>query len=323
MQETTGSVSHQEECFGHPGLVLFEQPNGAVSGVVMREMKCFTHVDFADGYPEPLDAERGVEILRRMAPGDPYSTWQKESNIDAASLADAIASTPESSVGHKDVFVYRGNEWLWGIWKNPARSKCRADTFPAGVELTSVADLHGTRVSREKRAKRPGLESLRANQVLVGSYPVLEAATALVAKFRPEASEQSDPEAHPAVRHLCEWWNRQAPDGSREAGVVRLYVWNENAGIFNPCDPEEPPAPADQIATQPSYALFEHPGKPTVVACFYRGRSFNKDMGDDSTMTFAADGSNAYWIGREIVGVDEAQYSVVGLQNLAKSLSRA
>ncbi|MBB4517258.1 hypothetical protein [Paraburkholderia fungorum] len=319
MQETNTPTSAPEEFVGYPELVLRELPDGRVTGVAMREMRSSFHVTFAGKFAEPEEVERGIEILRRLGQNDTYGTWKKELDIDSASLDDAIASSPESSVGQKFVFLYRGNEWVWGIWNNPDHPK-RSEGLKhlAGVDLHSVADFHGTRVSAAKRDVRPGLDTVRANTTLAGSYQELEVAIDLLEQSSLRSSDKQDYETHPAVHYLCEWWNRNAPEGSREAGFVRLYVWNETDRIFNACDPEEPAAQADQLDSWPSYALFEHPGMPTVLGCFYRGRRFNKDDGTGGTKLYAADGSEAWDIGLEASEVDEAYYSLVGLERLAE-----
>lgn len=319
MQESNTASSAPEEFPGYPELVLRELPDGRVTGVAMREMRSSFHVTFAGKFVEPEEVERGIQILRTLDQNEAYGSWKKELDIDAATLGDAIASSPESSVGQKFVFLYRGNEWLWGIWNNPDHPK-RSGVLKdlAGVDLRSVADFHGTRVSAAKRGERPGLDTVRANQTVAGPYQVLEVAIDLLEQSSLRSSAKQDYEAHPAVRYLCDWWNRNAPEGSREAGFVRLYVWNETDRIFNACDPEEPAAQANQLDIWPSYALFERPGMPTVLGCFYRGRRFNKDDGTGGTKLYAADGSEAWDIGLEAAEVDEAYYSLIGLERLAE-----
>ncbi|CAB3754232.1 hypothetical protein [Paraburkholderia humisilvae] len=319
MQETDTRTNDPEEFHGHPELVLRELPDGRVTGVAVREMRSSFHVSFAGKFVEPEEAASGIDSLRRLDRNDTYGSWKKESDIDAGSLDEAIALSPESSVGQKFVFVYRVNEWMWGIWNNPDHPK-RSEALKhlAGLELRSVADFHGTRVSAAKRAQRPGLDNVRANKTLTGSYQALEISIDLLEQSHLRARDKQDYEAHPAVRHLCDWWNRHAPEGSREASVVRLYVWNETDRIFNACDPEEPAAQADQMDAWPSCALFEHPGMPTVLACFYRGRRFNKDDGTGYTTVFAADGSKVTSVGLDVAEVDEAYYSLIGLERLAE-----
>ncbi|QWE98134.1 MULTISPECIES: hypothetical protein [unclassified Cupriavidus] len=314
MQETQALSGVEEAFAGIPELVLLELPNGGVTGVVMREMRSSSHVMFAGKFAELDEVERGIEILRRLDQNETYGTWRMESSIDAASLDEAITSSSESSAGQKFVSVYRGNEWLWGIWSNPSHP----NRHLTGLTLESVADFHGTRVSAAKCASRRGLDSVRANQTLAGSYQVIDAAIERLHGSRLRARDKQDYEAHPAVRQLCDWWNGRAPEGNREAGTVRLYVWSDLDRIFNACDPEEPAAQASQVDTWTSYALFEQPGMPTILASFFRGRRFNKDDGTGGTTVFAADGSEVMSLGLEVAEVDEAYYSLVGLEYLAQ-----
>lgn len=155
MQETQTQTGTTEEFAGIPELVLLELPNGGVTGVVMREMRASFHVTFAGKFAEPDEVERGIEILRRLDQNDMYGTWKKETDIDAASLDEAIASSPESPVGQKFVSLYRGNEWLWGIWNNPNHPKrSEALRHLAGVDLQSVADFPIPVIRRSRPHKR-------------------------------------------------------------------------------------------------------------------------------------------------------------------------
>lgn len=315
MEETDLQTGASKEFPGYPELVLRETPDGRVRGVAMREMRSSYHVRFAGEFVEPEDVDRGIELLRRLAQNDSYGTWKKEADVDAATLDEAIASTPESSVGQKFVLVYRENEWLWGIWNNPEHPT-RVPSL-AGLRLSSVADFHGTRVSAAKRNARPGLDAVRTRQTLTGVYDVLEGAVCLLEASRLRSSDKQDYEAHPAVSALCEWWNKHAPEGSREAAFARMYVWNETDRIFNACDPEEPAVQAHQAATWTSFALFEHSGMPTVLATFFRGRRFNQGDDHGFATIFTADGSEGTSIGLDVAEVDEAYYGLVGLERLA------
>jgi hypothetical protein len=299
------------ECL--PQLVLLELPDGSVTGAVMHELRSSYHIRFAGQFVEPDEVLRGLAILRRLNAGEEYGTWRKHSNIDAISLEEAIASSPETKHGQKYVFVYRNGEWMWDIWNNP--------TIPGkvnyGLDLHSIADFHGTRVSAEKLKRRGGLDSVRAEKTLEGEYSMLEDAIRLLSGNPCSADDAHDYEAHPALKLLCDWWNGQAPDGSREAGFVRLYVWNDGDRIFNPCDPEEPALSTGQIDESPSFALFERDGMPSVLVRFFRGRRSNRGETGGYTTIFAADGSEAASIGLDPEEVDEAYYSLVGLEHLA------
>lgn len=317
--EPTSKVNPPQQSAGIPELVLQEHQDGTVQGVLMWELRSSSHVAFASKYVEPDEVAKGIAILRCLEPGESYGNWRKGADVAAASLEEAIASTPETNAGQKFVCLYRGDEWRWGIWTNPDRYPSSAGNTDSllGVNLRSVADFHGTRVSAAKRSQREGLENVQAHQAIAGSYDVLRRAIELVRQSNRPARQAQDYEAHPAVHHLCDWWNSRAPDGSQFASVVRLYVWNDQRRVFNPCDPEEPAALASQVATWASYALFEATGKPTVLACFFRGRSFNKSDGTGATTVFAADGTDVMSLGLDADEVDEAYYSLVGLETLA------
>lgn len=308
-------TKHTEDHRRMPTLVLRELPDGQVTGVVMWETRSSYQVRFAGDFVEPEEVERGLEILRRLEPDTNFGTWKKAANIDAASLDDAIASAPETQHGQKYVVPYRDHEWLWDIWNNPSHPG-RVPAV-AGLHLTSIADFHGTRVSAVKRTTRSGLSVVRAGKTIPGDYDVLETALFRFQERQLRARDKQDYEAHPAVRCLCDWWNSQAPDGSREAAVVRLYAWNDENRIFDACDLEEPSALAGQVVAWPSYTLFEQADMPTVLACFYRGRQFNVGMPDGCTTVFAADGSAAVTIGLSPNEVDEAYYSLAGIEELA------
>jgi hypothetical protein len=305
-----------QEDVGIPELVLIERQDGSVAGAVVHEMRSGYHVTFADQFAEPDEVERGIRILNALDAGEQYGTWVMARGITAASLDTAIANSPETSAGQKFVFLYRNNEWLWGIWNNPDHpDRQDVSEHVRGLRLMSVADFHGTRVSAAKRATRSGLDEVRSNMALAGPYEVLEAAIEQL-NGSPRSADTQDYEAHPAVRHLCDWWNRNAPEGSREAGYARLYVWKEIDATFEAGDPEEPARQADQFDASDCYALFERPGMPTVAAQFYRGRRFNQEdrMG---VTTFLANGNTAWSIGADLHEVDEASYSLIGLERLA------
>lgn len=303
---------------GHPQLMLIQLASGAITGVVLLGTWESSIASFADTYAERDEVHAAIRVLRDVAPMEAYGSWTKVANVDAASLDEAIASTPESRAGQKFVLLYRDDEWQTGIWNNPVDPRDDSRAPRPGLALHSVADFYGTRVSAVKRAQRAPLAVVRTNQVLAGQYGVLEGAIRLFRESRQGPRRNQKNEAHPAVRHLCTWWNGLAPQGSREAAVIRLYVWDEASLHFEPCDPEEPVALASQVATWTSYALFEAEDRPTVLIDFQRGRKFNQDDGDCGTKIFAADGTELTSIGLEPDEVDEAYYSVIGLKFLSE-----
>lgn len=290
-----------------PSLILVERTDGSVTGVLMRNSHEGRAMEkIADGFVEPHEVELIICELRAMPLDQKYYAWYKDSNVDADSLADALIATSESAARQKEVMVYRGAEWLWGIWNNPEK-------YPdsAGLHLSSVADFHGTRVSISKLATRVGLEAVRDNQTIKGDCTVLEEA---LARLRPRHMEmfKGNYEQVPAVGQLCAWWNALAPEEMRYAASFRTYIWSEEGRIFSPGDPEEPALQATILASEGAYALFEQDGVPPVAIQFHRGREFNTDS-NGGTQVYLANGAEGMDIGLDIGDVDEAYYAVKGL----------
>ena len=312
-------LTAKESVDNFPLLALVERDDGSVTGALLRNphMANLT-ATIAELWCEPDEVETLIAELRAIEPdgmcfvreledGAMSCSAYKECNIDAVSVADAVASTPETSSGQKEVLLYREKEWLSALWNNPA-----SGTVSAGeLNLRSVADFHGTRVSAAKSASRPGLDVARSTQTLAGDYAVLEAA--LLLADEPVGTENF--EDYFAVKMLAAWWNMAAPEDSREAAFCRAYHWVPEGNIFIACDPEEPALQADQLEGSPSYALFEQEGRPTVALQFYRGRAFNTED-QWGTVTHYANGDDAASIGLDLDEVDEAYYSVSGLQAL-------
>lgn len=298
-----------------PEIVLLEAADGSVTGVVMRETRCTAHVKFAGRFVEPSEVRAGIASLRRLGSDGSFSTWVKECNIDAPTIDEALSNSPESAQGQKFVLVYRDSEWLWGIWNNPNKGGPLAGSFL----MSSVCDFHGTRASRAKREKRLGLERVRET-ALTGDYRALNAALHLIHTLAvPDSSVTHDYESNPAVKSLCDWWNSIAPEGMREAGAFRVYTWHPNDRTFIAGDPEEPALQVRDSVDYSGYALFEADREPIVLVWFLRGRRFNKGE-NGGTMVYCADGEEAYDIGLDLHDVDEAYYSLVGLERLASSI---
>lgn len=293
-----------------PILVLREAQDGKVAGALMRDSHCsIAKIHTVGDYVEPQEADALIEKLASLAPDELFFGWYKESNISANSIDAAIAMTPESDAGQKEVLVYREMEWLSGMWNNPSKPHF----YP--LVLSSVADENGFRVSKAKRDSRVGLGIARAKQTIPGDYAALDKA---IEPLTPAdgSGENIDYEALPAVKALCDWWNAHAPEGMRTAAVFRVYWWNSEGRIFIAGDPEEPALQADQLATNPSFALFERKGSPTVALTFYRGRAENTAIKEGGTQTYHANGEPAWDIGLDLDEVDEAYYSLEGLRGL-------
>lgn len=73
---------------------------------------------------------------------------------------------------------------------------------------------------------------------------------------------------------------------------------------------------ANQAENLPSYALFDADGdRPMVLLWFLRGRRFNTGEGG-GTMIYSANGQPAYDLGLDLAEVDEAYYSLRGLESI-------
>jgi len=298
-----------------PLLVLCEDESGKVDGLLMRDAHCCNVKErLASAYVEPEDV-RDLFAELRAAPANVqflpglYSDY----SFTADSIDAAIVATPETEGGQKHVLVYRNAEWLSGLWNNPAKP----NAFP--MQLSSVADFFGTRVSAAKLRTRAGLDMAKGKHTIPGDYGVLEQALRLLTPH--DADNGVDYEAVPAVSALCDWWNANAPEGMRSAAFFRAYIWAPERATFIAGDPEEPALQAEILADMPAYAVFERHGRPTVALSFFRGRASYKE-GEWGTQTFYVDGAEAYDIGMDLPEVDEAYYAVVGLLRLAQELDQ-
>ena len=294
-----------------PTLVVREYADGSVKGVLMRQARSYTYVGFRADYVEPEEVETALKMLGALAPRQKYCGWFKDSDIAAESLEAAISMTAESPGGQKFVVLYRDIEWFSGIWNNPTKDALLGGTF----SLTSVADFHGTRVSRAKRASRPGLVEVRKNMAISGSYSALRAALNLLTDTVPWSKIKQDYEANGAVKSLCDWWNANAPEEMRFAGAFRVYRWNPGDMTFVAGDPEEPAMQANVAGNLRSFAIFEEVGQHTVLVWFLRGRAFNAEE-SGGTVIFSANGVPAYDLAQSLEETDEAYYSLVGLEEL-------
>jgi hypothetical protein len=306
------SRTAKEDCNDFPLLVVRERADGSVTGSLMRDPH-YRDISqrVANRWCEPFEVEELIAQVRDLNEGERLIAMYKESNVEAGSLELAIAQTPETEHGQKEVLVYRDNEWLWGIWNNPAKTSWASDE----LRLMSVADFHGTRISEAKRDSRVGLDIARTNQTLPGGYEVLEAALDKL-----DGQDGDDLEQHASVRVLCDWWNAVAPEAMRTAGVFRVYYWSEDERIFQAGDPEEPARQASQLAEYSGYALFEKEGAPTVAIKFYRGRAANI-LNERGVQTYCVTGKEGWWMGVDTLEeVDEAYYSVRGLQSVRERI---
>lgn len=301
VQEQQGPIDHAK----FPIMLLYEHGDGSVCGAFMRGKFSALH-KIATEFVEPEDVLAAIEHVRGVGLGSLFYGLCRESNIDALSLQEAIRLTPESARGQKFVFIFRDFVWQSGIWNNPSKLD-RSEP----LLLSTYADFHGTPVSRLRRDTRSGIEVVRAAQTLAGDYALLQRAVGLVSEK--VAHDSINYENHPAVKLLCEWWNDNAPDGMRSAGLFRIYVWDAANRCFIAGDPEEPACLAEAMVHDPSYALFEQNGEPPVVISFLRGGAFNVED-SEGLKVFYANGETAYCIGLPPGSAwDESYYTMVGL----------
>lgn len=294
-----------------PTLVLCEKADGSVTGVLMREThsRGSSAARLANDAPEYADALGWIEAYRGKTKGHIFYGWWKDADIDAGSLQEAIATTPTTDAGQKAVVLYRGHEWLSGHWN----ADSPVSFGEAGEHaLSSVAEFHGTRVSKATLEQRETLEVARHGTQIVGEWELLHRAMSSLAP----GARYATSELHPAVRLVCAWWNTKAAEGSQCAGSFRLYVWQDSNRGFLPCDCDEPMMTAKTLSDNPSYALFEEAGMPTVAAIFFRGAKHHVGQPDGSTMVHYANGDAAMEIGLDKSQVDDAFYSVLGLERL-------
>lgn len=305
------AITARADRHNFPVIVALENSDLSISGAVMRNPR-FANSEYriADGYAELPEVYALIDRLRYADKNALVEGLYKEAAIDAPRLEDAITQAPKSRNGQLMVILYREEEWLSGIWNPPSMG------LDVPLTLGRISAHLNCRASAAKLAERPVLEIARNGQTVPGDYELL---LKVAAQVQADASRRDGIyELNPGVIHLCDWWNRVAPDVHQSASVFSLYHWEENNKVFVPCyDNGLPPMTAEQIAKVPSYSLFELPGRPTFAAVFYRGKKFNKEC-SLGTEVFFADGQLAFEIGLRPVEVDEAYNSVCGLETLAQ-----
>lgn len=302
-----------------PVIVVYEKDDGSVTGALMSDSRGGerTSVETADLYPEPEDALNIITFLRSLDVNTKYSCWYKNFNIDAKSLQEAIKSTPQTQAGQKGILVYKESdgEWFDCLW-NQLRDDENEEEYlkKGGLQTYSIADREGVAVSKKKLEKRKGIDTVIKNQTIEGDYDVFIRSLVLMKGSGVEWGKCY--EKHPAVTNLCDWWNKNAPEPMRFAGVFRVYAWDEENKIFIAGDNEEPSLKAEDMASQKCMSVFQREGQTTFAAIFFRGKKFNKAGGRFGTQTFRADGSDGWDVGLRLHEVDESLYTAVGLQSL-------
>lgn len=312
-------LTAKDDSRSFPTLVVYQKNDGSVTGALMSDSRGGerTSTEIADLYPEPEDAIKIINSLREMDPDSKYCCWYKVFNIDAKTIQDAIKTTPQSRAGQKNIVVYRESEgeWFYCLW-NQLRDDENEEEYlkTGGLQSYSIADRNGISVSKRKLDKRKNIDIVINNQTIEGDYDTFIKSLNLIKGS--EIRWGGCYEKHPAVTNLCEWWNKNAPETMRYAGIFRVYAWDEERRVFIAGDNEEPSLSAESMASQTCMSVFQREGKPTFVAVFFRGKEFNKAGGRFGTQTFRADGSDGWDIGMSIDEVDESLYTVTGLKNL-------
>ncbi|MBV7541999.1 hypothetical protein [Acidovorax sp. sic0104] len=306
------SITAVDPASDMPVLILRERADLVVEGVLMREPVHGSHAELANRYPEEDAVCALLTELASMGQHDSFLRWYKEANIAACSLDTACVQAPESPQGQKFVIVYRGGEWWFGIWNNPAKIH-----WAQGKELSlsSIADFHGSRVSKAKLARRSGIELVRGRETVRGDSAVLAHALAEARRVQREGVgfAVGEFESHPGVRVLCDWWNSVAPEALRTAASFRIYSWSESRRVFLAGDPEEPTMDAEVLANAGPFALFEKEGSPQIAVAFYRGREYNIAR-NGSSVVFGVSGEEVYDVGLALEDMDEAYSSARGLE---------
>lgn len=306
-----------------PTLVLLEAEDGTCEGVLVRDPHTHHNAEArtVDAHPEPEDARALVARLRDLPPGARLEFgWYKEGNVERAPLDAILAAVPTTAAGQASCLLYRttASEWLSGLWHRPG-----ANTLVQGLNLASVADFHGSRVSAAKRASRPGMEGVRAVTALRSDWgPLLRAVDGIgdgkLCWHGPGYFERN-----PAVLGLCTWWNTHAPEAVRSAAAFRLYVWSDTERQFHAGDPEEPALKGTAFSGAQGaecLALFEQEGLPSVVAVFARGHADQVITASGGVQIVQVNGQAGYTNYCSSNDLDESYYGAVGLQSLREAV---
>lgn len=297
-----------------PLLVAVQTKNSGINGVWGWDLRRGSIAEAVA--TRAVEPEEAAEIIAAFASNRitmaeiPGFYFQGE--VHASSLDEALAQIPSSTSGQQHVLLYNGAEWESGVHNGPK-------TESPGRLLRPVSDYHAVRVSQEAMAGRKNLAHVQLHASLTGDYGELKEAVKL--------SRLGDPAfgyfgSHPAVQHLCQWWNSHAPLEMRSAGSFRLYVWDADKLTFIPCDPEEPPINAEEAAQRKGFAVFTAPDRPTVLAYFLRGREHDKVAEDGTGVTVFDTVGEEFWeMGCRRDEYDEAYYAVQGLRVLSATLA--
>lgn len=295
-------------------LVLVSQEDGAVTGALLRNLH---HGDaylktIAATYAEPQEVEQLLADFEKLQPHDFWFFGMyfdrrikgEVCGVDVEALGQLMAS---SLSGSKYVLHYGADhDWKWGALQVSGRKQ--------QLHLESLSDHYAIRASQEKRARRPGIEGVRANASLRGDYSLLNQALALLGhrvEYHGHDCEQDE-----AIRLICDWWNVNAPERFRSADIFHLYCWDEHERIFLSGEQGEPARLASHVVSSGPYALFEEEGEPLVVVSFCKGRTHNRQVGD-AVHVYSVNGE-PFHVYRDtpLDSVDEVSASWAGLKAL-------
>lgn len=263
-------------------LLLAESPDGAVQGVALYSPLANFYDQIARTIYEPEDVQTLFDFVRLLAPETPFFGGFKSHDVSASTLDAAIAGVVRNDRDRFLLFVYRNNQWFFGLSNEQ-------------VPLQPLANLYGWRTTALVTSSRPPLDIARSHQTMAGDPDVLRRAIAAA------ASKGVSLDDGPAERSeinliLCDWWNTHAPESERHAGFFKAYFWDADTRWFIAGDDEEPAR--DASCFHHSYALFDAcDGIPraTVIAFFQR-----LPLIPDGTHWLAfryANGNEAYEVG--------------------------
>lgn len=162
---------------------------------------------------------------------------------------------------------------------------------------------------------------LTARQTVPGDWAVLARAMGWL-----HISERglADVEYHLALRTLADWWDKQAHP-KKPAAFARLYQWKARQQKFVSLSGEDPGFTVDEVPVDAPFAMFEPPAGTVsgpILAIFFQGSAgFTQDRLAGVGVHYT-NGKLAYSVGCDLDQMNEAQYGLVGLRNLAKKIKK-
>ena len=299
-----------------PYVLLYENDDGSVYGTLMRDPHISDAVvHIANKFAEPHEAKALVDQIRTIDKDAEFFSLYVDKNINASALEEVLDVLPQESGAGTYMLVYRKDEWFFAIV-----NKQDVEKRGAYIRLNSVADVHGTKLSKTRAEKLGSLELFLSKTPLRGDYQVLLDAVSVMEPYINIPMGYC--ESRPSVKNITNWYGAINPSRLK-ADLFRVYIWDEENNLFAPADPEEPLITVAQMATPPIVtcsAVFQKEGLPTIALVFYKGREHNKTS-NGVTQTFFANGEPAWEIGLENEAVDEAYYSLMGIHKIADAIN--